>query len=72
MTPFRGHRRRAPDLLHLASATARPGWRTQDQHPMQKTPPDLPLLRWRGSGCKSGAEGIRTPDPLTARTARYA
>jgi hypothetical protein len=37
----------------------------------QKTPPDLHDLRRRGSGCKSGAEGIRTPDPLTASQVRY-
>src|SRR5918992_4298355 len=43
----------------------------QDRHQMQKTPPDLHELRWRGFGCKSGAEGIRTPDPLTASQVRY-
>jgi hypothetical protein len=43
----------------------------KDHHQTRKTPPNLRKLRWRGFGCKSGAEGIRTPDPLTASQVRY-
>jgi hypothetical protein len=44
MTPFRGHRRRAPDLLHLTRTTATPISRTRS------IPRRKPHLTWTNSG----------------------
>ena len=69
VTTFRRRRRRAPDLLQYPCTTAAQTI-TTDRHCPRRIPVELRKHADTAPTCKSGAEGIRTPDPLMSMKER--